>query len=75
MGQTAINVELGDGGVLRRNTAGVSYSQAIRFGGEVDASGGTIRQQIGAAKPYRWVLVRLRGGCWAAAAVVHCWLR
>src|ERR1700738_3086284 len=52
VGQATIDAVLGTEWVLRSNTAGTSYSQGVRFGGEVDAPGGTIRQQIGATKAH-----------------------
>ena len=47
VGQAAIDIVLGADRVLRSNSSCVSHSQTICFGGEVDAFGGTIRQQIG----------------------------
>jgi hypothetical protein len=40
MDQPARNVAVGNGWVLERDITDVSYSQAIRCDGEVDASGG-----------------------------------
>jgi capsule polysaccharide export protein KpsE/RkpR len=48
--------------VLRRNAAGFRYSRAIRFSGEVDASGGANRQQIGATKAHGWIWCDCGGG-------------
>jgi hypothetical protein len=41
--------------MLRSNTDGSSYSQAIRIGGEVDASRSKIREKFSGARADRWI--------------------